>query len=147
MRKLHAWDLGIWKPSHRGSISLCLRYPKSRSLWHIIFSPAGTPLPPCALHGQAPEIRHAQQPHCPRQKSQNSGPSWPIHPVPALKSPSTIPPSALTKSICTRNDFRGGSGKMVAMARAFMRIREAELLILDEPSSALDPQAESCSRL
>jgi ABC-type proline/glycine betaine transport system ATPase subunit len=36
----------------------------------------------------------------------------------------------------------GGQWQKVAMARAFMRIREAELLILDEPSSALDPQAE-----
>ena len=36
----------------------------------------------------------------------------------------------------------GGQWQKVAMARAFMKIREAELLILDEPSSALDPQAE-----
>jgi hypothetical protein len=40
-----------------------------------------------------------------------------------------------------------GQWYKVAMAWAFMRIREAELLILDELSSALDPQAESCSRL
>lgn len=36
----------------------------------------------------------------------------------------------------------GGQWQKVAMARAFMKIKEAELLILDEPSSALDPQAE-----
>jgi len=36
----------------------------------------------------------------------------------------------------------GGQWQKVAMARAFMKIKDAELLILDEPSSALDPQAE-----
>jgi hypothetical protein len=36
----------------------------------------------------------------------------------------------------------GGQWQKVAMARAFMKIRDVELLILDEPSSALDPQAE-----
>jgi ABC-type multidrug transport system fused ATPase/permease subunit len=36
----------------------------------------------------------------------------------------------------------GGQWQRIALARAFMRIEEADLLILDEPSSALDPQAE-----
>jgi ABC-type sugar transport system ATPase subunit len=36
----------------------------------------------------------------------------------------------------------GGEWQRIALARAFMRIEEADLLILDEPSSALDPQAE-----
>jgi hypothetical protein len=36
----------------------------------------------------------------------------------------------------------GGQWQRIALARAFMKIREADLLILDEPSSALDPQAE-----
>lgn len=36
----------------------------------------------------------------------------------------------------------GGQWQRVALARAFMKIKEADLLILDEPSSALDPQAE-----
>jgi hypothetical protein len=36
----------------------------------------------------------------------------------------------------------GGQWQRVALARSFMKIREADLLILDEPSSALDPQAE-----
>ena len=36
----------------------------------------------------------------------------------------------------------GGEWQRVALARSFMKIREADLLILDEPSSALDPQAE-----
>jgi ABC-type dipeptide/oligopeptide/nickel transport system ATPase component len=36
----------------------------------------------------------------------------------------------------------GGQWQRIALARAFMKIEEAELLLLDEPSSALDPQAE-----
>jgi hypothetical protein len=36
----------------------------------------------------------------------------------------------------------GGEWQRVALARSFMKVREADLLILDEPSSALDPQAE-----
>jgi ABC-type transport system involved in Fe-S cluster assembly fused permease/ATPase subunit len=36
----------------------------------------------------------------------------------------------------------GGQWQRIALARAFMKIQEAELLLLDEPSSALDPQAE-----
>ena len=36
----------------------------------------------------------------------------------------------------------GGQWQRIALARAFAKIREADLLILDEPSSALDPQAE-----
>jgi ABC-type Mn2+/Zn2+ transport system ATPase subunit len=43
--------------------------------------------------------------------------------------------------------FGEGEWQKVAMARAFMSIREAELLILDELSSALDPQAESRSTI
>jgi len=36
----------------------------------------------------------------------------------------------------------GGQWQRVALARSFMRIREADLFILYEPSSALDPHAE-----
>ena len=36
----------------------------------------------------------------------------------------------------------GGQMQKIALARAFMRISEAGLLILDEPSSNLDPEAE-----
>lgn len=36
----------------------------------------------------------------------------------------------------------GGQWQRIALARAFMKIKDADLLILDEPSSALDPQAE-----
>jgi ABC-type Mn2+/Zn2+ transport system ATPase subunit len=36
----------------------------------------------------------------------------------------------------------GGQWQRIALARAFMKIKKADLLILDEPSSALDPQAE-----
>jgi ATP-binding cassette, subfamily B, bacterial len=36
----------------------------------------------------------------------------------------------------------GGQMQRIALARAFMRISEADLLILDEPSSNLDPEAE-----
>ena len=41
-----------------------------------------------------------------------------------------------------RVGLSGGQWQRIALARAFMRIKEADLLILDEPSSALDPQAE-----
>jgi len=36
----------------------------------------------------------------------------------------------------------GGQWQRIALGRVFTRIQEADLLILDEPSSALDPQAE-----
>jgi ABC-type bacteriocin/lantibiotic exporter with double-glycine peptidase domain len=36
----------------------------------------------------------------------------------------------------------GGQWQRIALARSFMKLKEADLLILDEPSSALDPQAE-----
>src|SRR5579862_9780052 len=36
----------------------------------------------------------------------------------------------------------GGQWQRIALARSFMRVKEVDLLILDEPSSALDPQAE-----
>ena len=36
----------------------------------------------------------------------------------------------------------GGQWQRIALARSFTKIKEADLLILDEPSSALDPQAE-----
>lgn len=36
----------------------------------------------------------------------------------------------------------GGQWQRIALARSFLKIKEADLLILDEPSSALDPQAE-----
>jgi ABC-type multidrug transport system fused ATPase/permease subunit len=45
----------------------------------------------------------------------------------------------------TSDDFispSGGQMQRIALARAFMRISEAGLLILDEPSSNLDPEAE-----
>jgi ABC-type transport system involved in cytochrome bd biosynthesis fused ATPase/permease subunit len=41
-----------------------------------------------------------------------------------------------------REGLSGGQWQRLALARSFMRIKEADLLILDEPSSALDPQAE-----
>jgi ABC-type Mn2+/Zn2+ transport system ATPase subunit len=41
-----------------------------------------------------------------------------------------------------REGLSGGQWQRIALARAFMKIRDADLLILDEPSSALDPQAE-----
>jgi ABC-type bacteriocin/lantibiotic exporter with double-glycine peptidase domain len=36
----------------------------------------------------------------------------------------------------------GGQWQRIALARALMKLKKADLLILDEPSSALDPQAE-----
>jgi ABC-type multidrug transport system fused ATPase/permease subunit len=39
-------------------------------------------------------------------------------------------------------NLSGGQWQRIALARAFMRMKDADLLILDEPSSALDPQAE-----
>jgi ATP-binding cassette subfamily B protein len=39
-------------------------------------------------------------------------------------------------------DLSGGQWQKLALTRSFMRASEADLLILDEPSSALDPEAE-----
>ena len=39
-------------------------------------------------------------------------------------------------------DLSGGQWQRVALSRAFMRASTADLLILDEPSSSLDPEAE-----
>ena len=36
----------------------------------------------------------------------------------------------------------GGQWQRIALGRTFTKIKEADLMILDEPSSALDPQAE-----
>lgn len=50
-------------------------------------------------------------------------------------------PSQVSESVSWRA-LSGGQWQRIALARAFMKIQEADLLILDEPSSALDPQAE-----
>jgi ABC-type multidrug transport system fused ATPase/permease subunit len=50
-------------------------------------------------------------------------------------------PSSCKEYIGSTN-LSGGQWQRVALSRAFMRMKEAHLLILDEPSSALDPQAE-----
>ena len=39
-------------------------------------------------------------------------------------------------------DLSGGQGQRLALSRAFMRAGSADLLILDEPNSSLDPEAE-----
>jgi len=39
-------------------------------------------------------------------------------------------------------DFSGGQWQRIALSRAFMRLHSADLLLLDEPSAALDPEAE-----
>ena len=38
--------------------------------------------------------------------------------------------------------FSGGQWQRIALSRAFMRLHSADLLLLDEPSAALDPEAE-----
>jgi ABC-type multidrug transport system fused ATPase/permease subunit len=50
-----------------------------------------------------------------------------------------LPPSSLGDEFISPS---GGQMQRIALARAFMRISEAGLLILDEPSSNLDPEAE-----
>jgi ATP-binding cassette, subfamily B, bacterial len=39
-------------------------------------------------------------------------------------------------------EFSGGQWQRLALSRSFMRAQSADLLILDEPSSSLDPEAE-----
>ena len=39
-------------------------------------------------------------------------------------------------------DISGGQWQRLGLARAFMRMKSADLLLLDEPSASLDPEAE-----
>jgi ABC-type transport system involved in cytochrome bd biosynthesis fused ATPase/permease subunit len=50
-------------------------------------------------------------------------------------------PSKVSEYVESRS-LSGGQWQRIALARAFMKIKQSDLLILDEPSSALDPQAE-----
>jgi ABC-type Mn2+/Zn2+ transport system ATPase subunit len=50
-------------------------------------------------------------------------------------------PQTVSERVESRS-LSGGQWQRIALARAFMKIKKADLLILDEPSSALDPQAE-----
>lgn len=65
---------------------------------------------------------------------------WTPRPVKTIDI--TIPPYYAEEEETKYTGMSGGQWQRVALARAFMKIKEAELLILDEPSSALDPQAE-----
>jgi ATP-binding cassette subfamily B protein len=42
----------------------------------------------------------------------------------------------------THTDLSGGQWQRLALSRAFMRLESADLLLLDEPSASLDPEAE-----
>jgi ABC-type Mn2+/Zn2+ transport system ATPase subunit len=64
---------------------------------------------------------------------------------PEKKIDTKIPPHDPSNDDDERTSNRslsGGQWQRIALARAFMRLQDADLLILDEPSSALDPQAE-----
>jgi ABC-type multidrug transport system fused ATPase/permease subunit len=50
-------------------------------------------------------------------------------------------PSDVAENVESRS-LSGGQWQRIALGRAFLKIIEADLLVLDEPSSALDPQAE-----
>ena len=41
-----------------------------------------------------------------------------------------------------QHDISGGQWQRLALSRAFMRLESADLLLLDEPSASLDPEAE-----
>jgi ATP-binding cassette, subfamily B, bacterial len=69
--------------------------------------------------------------------------------------PTVNPRRSLRMSVMARNNYRhdfnstdnsvelsGGQWQRLALSRAFMRGSGADLLILDEPSSSLDPEAE-----
>src|SRR5277367_1012789 len=79
----------------------------------------------------------------------NRSPEWEGRPISWLKPEKKridirIPeykPEEATEHVVTQSPS-GGQWQRIALGRVFTRIQEADLLILDEPSSALDPQAE-----
>jgi len=58
-----------------------------------------------------------------------------------IKIPEYKPSEVQSEKLGSRY-LSGGQWQRIALARSFMKIKEADLMILDEPSSALDPQAE-----
>ena len=56
----------------------------------------------------------------------------------------TIMASRYARSSSERHlrDLSGGQWQRLALSRTFMRISSADLLLLDEPSASLDPEAE-----
>jgi ABC-type dipeptide/oligopeptide/nickel transport system ATPase subunit len=58
-----------------------------------------------------------------------------------IEIPKYMPNKVYNEEFHSRS-LSGGQWQRIALARTFMKIKEADLLILDEPSSALDPQAE-----
>lgn len=77
-------------------------------------------------------------------KFEGKGIRWYPKPKPPKGIDITIPKDAPVKlpEGRTYRDLSGGQWQRIALGRAFMKMKEADLLLLDEPSSALDPQAE-----
>ena len=59
-----------------------------------------------------------------------------------IKIPEYKPEDNNNEEYFTNTAPSGGQWQRIALARSFTKIKDADLLILDEPSSALDPQAE-----
>jgi hypothetical protein len=83
-------------------------------------------------------------PYCTQAKARGKPLRWYPKPLPRDEThiPKEHPAMLQCPEATSCRGLSGGEWQRVALARSFMKIREADLLILDEPSSALDPQAE-----